>query len=134
LGGYQQIHEGKTMKRPSKEELKNAQDIIDRERKYQDEIERLEKMRYVGKFFRYRNSRGDKESWWLYAAITSVNDGPFNTLRGWIIQQTSLNSFEIDFDARCEIFKNYEEITPKHFWFEVDKILGCLTETISKER
>ncbi len=77
------------------------QERIAREVKYRPIFEK----KYVGKYFKYRNSYGTDKAWWLYTYITSINSVyPIHGNQisgiagGWQFQKTSYEVVEIKKD------------------------------------
>lgn len=67
----------------------------------------------VGRYFRYRNSRGFPESeadkWWIYRHVTGVIDGDISAV-----------SFQVDKNGKIEIYRSniFNDVTD---WQEIDK-------------
>lgn len=100
------------MKETKLEKLKIERNKIERqisdiEYKKLVEISIPELKESVGRCFKYRNSYGAGESWWLYVKILSVNE---KTMSFKVVefQQTSMDIIEIKFDQKYNFNgKNY---------------------------
>lgn len=85
----------------------------------------------IGKFFKYRNSYGSGEKWWLYVAVTGVDGG--GTPTGWRFQRTSNDTVEIERKTWLSGVPNggYQEITARAFWAEARKLRALLVGQLS---
>ena len=93
-----------------------------------DAIEKKEKEKtirpLVGKCFKYRNSYGSDENWWLYKKILSISDRAW--LNAFMFQKTSRGNWEIHFnETYISLLDGYISISEEEFnqaWKE------CLNE------
>lgn len=117
-------------KKPTQKQIENAKEILGRARAWEQETNRLVREGYVGKYFRFLNTYGGTDQWWMYGTFTHVDDT--GTLRGWTIQRTSLNVIELEMDARCEIFQQAKLITKQEFDFAVKTLYTEFTDHIAE--
>ena len=98
---------------------KQLQNIINEARNELSEIEDAEKTqeheKYVGRFFKYKNSYScpetEKDYWWIYATILKTEDCGVRMF-----------SFEIDSYGTFEIKPNEWHVSfPYVEWIEIDK-------------
>lgn len=86
----------------------------------QKHAERVEELRqFVGKFFKYRNSYGSGEKWWLYVAVTAL-DEEHASLTSWQFQQMPDGNFDLRTEKPTYPWptNGYVEITARKFWSE----------------
>lgn len=97
-----------------------------------EEAKRVRELeRHIGCFFRYRNQYSEGETWWLYAAVTSVE--PYRGCRGWSFQQTSLGAIEIDTAAGARPENGgWERITGREFWKAAGRISALVTKRLTR--
>lgn len=111
--------------------LEQAQAVVNAHR----EAERAAKVKaareYVGRCFKYRNSYGAGDKWWLYAIATRVD--PLGMLVGSSFQHTSLDTIEIDRKERIFIEGGWTEITPREFWEAAAAIRKEVRRRLSRE-
>jgi len=116
--------------RPTKQQVEKAHDILKREKEYTEASKAAERARHVGKCFRFRNSYGGSDRWWMYGIITHIDT--MNNLRGWTIQHTPHNVIELDTNARCNISDNMEFITKNEFNEAVRDFYTTITDQIAE--
>lgn len=82
----------------------------------------------IGKAFKYNNSYGSGESWWLYALIVRLDDN------GWpiclIFQATSDSRHECWTENRYSLDSYAEEISMDEYIRARDEFLGSVAETL----
>lgn len=112
--------------------LDQAQAVVDAHR----EAERAAKVKaartLVGRCFKYRNTYGTGDKWWLYAIATDVD--PLGSLRGVSFQHTSNDSLEIENKARIFIEHGWEEIKAAEFWKAAGQFRKLVRQRLSKPR
>jgi hypothetical protein len=112
---------------------KELEKIMDSARKELTEIldaEWLsENQQYVGKFFKFHNSYGDEEKWWLYFTVTHILG---NSLYGWSFERDSRNNIRIDLEHYGLVNESIQ-ITPDEFYGEWKKLLKQLEEVRERE-
>lgn len=86
----------------------------------------------IGKFFRHRNSYGgDRKKWWLYIAVTGVDDGGVPT--GWTFQHTSGDVVQIERVTWLSgvPHNGYQAISARSFWREAAALRVLLIDQLS---
>lgn len=88
----------------------------ERDREYREKCDAV--LKYVGRFFKYRNCYScpvdESEYWWLYAQATVADD--WGNLTGWGFQTDKDGKVEIDRQVTLYIGNGWNEITAAEFW------------------
>ena len=66
----------------------------------QDEVARPKLRKLIGRCFKYLNSYGSGEKWWLYVKVVSLNESDLS-FRTVEFQHTSLKRVEIEYERVC---------------------------------
>ena len=78
------------------------------------------KKKYEGKYFKYKNSYSDRESWWLYYYCKKVDDCYYTITNNF---QEKTDGFEFDIDSDTSINLLGEEISHKEYNTALNKFL-----------
>jgi hypothetical protein len=119
----------------TKMSLEEAQAVIaaHRDEELRQKIARSQQ--YVGRFYRYRNSSSlDRERWWLYVAVTGVDEG--GTPSGWQFQVIP-NPDVIQIATETPVYVwggGYEEITPLAFWNAARKLASSVEAILVRRK
>lgn len=73
---------------------------------------RKENLKYLGKCFKFLNSYGSGDKWYLYKRITKSGE----IMQAHDFQHTSTGRFESHLDTYVVNLESYEEIEPEEFW------------------
>lgn len=117
--------------------LEQAQAVVNahREAEFAAKIKATRKL--VGRFFKYRNSYGTGDKWWLYAHATEVDS--LGRILGLSFQHTSQDIIEIELKTSAigiggVITAGWEEIEPSEFWEAAAQIRTEVRHRLSKKR
>jgi len=95
---------------------------------YQSALKDKANKKLIGTCYRFRNSYGGEENWWLYAKISGSEDGFLNLMT---FEKTSRGQIEIRPSETRSSLDGYKLITPEEFnqaWLELMTELGGLNK------
>ena len=102
-------------------DLEEAQAIVAAHRQMEQEKAKAERRLLIGRYFKYHNSYGDDERWWLYATVTGVSE--WGHLYGWSFEHTVTGKFSIQTHELLHIVsEGWREIDSAEFWGEASKM------------
>ena len=111
--------------------IEEAQAVIAAFREEELRQKIAESQQYVGRYYRYRNSSSlDRERWWMYFAVTSVDES--GSPVGWSFQiMPSPATVQIATERPIYVWGGgYEQITPLAFWREAKKLAGVVEQIL----
>ena len=116
--------------------LETARRVIEADRQQQQNVKNAELRAYVGRFFKYRNSYGGGEDWWMYGAPRKVSD--YGHVTGLTFQRTAHNIIEIESNGAVGVGGSFGgswiEITPREFWAAAKKLTMLVDKTMHRGR
>lgn len=99
--------------------IEQAQEVIRKHRAESQEKENVQKGKFIGRYFKYRNSYGTGDEWWLYGTVTKVNE--WGHIEGKTFQKTSLGMFEVAISTLMgTIVENGQEISSEEYKTALD--------------
>lgn len=111
------------MKPKTENELRKiAANVMNKLREVEDKRRIKELRPLIGKCFRYRNSYGHGENWWLYIKVIGLKS---TWLKVFFFEKTCYEEWKIKYDDIRSSMEGYEQISTEEFnqaWHE------CLTE------
>lgn len=95
--------------------LKQAQEVISAHREAEYAAKAEKARTYIGRFFKYRNSYGSGDKWWLYGMVTAATD--YGAPTGVTFQRPSDNRLEVRLEDQIAVdHGGWIEIDSAEFW------------------
>lgn len=84
----------KILKIKTKEHHKDTKSLIEERNKIEEQINKAELEKYVGRCFKFRNSHGSGDKWWLYYKVISIAE--FRDVKVITIQDVPDSNLEMN--------------------------------------
>jgi hypothetical protein len=110
--------------------LDQARKVIEAHHEAERRATRKENRRLVGRFYKYRNTYGSGDAWWLYGAVTGVDE--FGRVTGWKFERTSLERIEISLDDSMHVNTGWKEIGASEFWGAAEALRDTLNDLLTR--
>lgn len=111
--------------------IEAARAVLAAHEQAQRDTKNAELRKFVGRFFKYRNSYSSDDGWWLYGRVDEVNE--WGRVTGLHFQRTSHDTIEIELHGMFPSFdSSWTEIRAGAFWREAKKLLRTVTKTLER--